>query len=330
MEILIGIFGYIFLRCVVAGFYTIDQNERAVKTILGRADRLNDRTTSQEVFSEPLTEEEKLRYSYPILKVIGPGLHFKLPWEKIFKVSIATETMNMAFDPESPRANHDGTVLEAVTRDQLNIGLKGQIRFRVSERNLYAYFFGIRNPIAHVMGYFVSILREKIANFEGQTSLKKEISPEAQAQEIHVTETVSVNDLRKNLRDINDILVQECQVSEARYGMILDASLITGIEPPQEVDSALAAINTAYNNVSSEISLAKASADQTIVQSRRAVEIETLKAQAEVEPLLALSTQMRELKNSGPGVLSSFVRNVKLNTFKVAKKIVIERSEGRS
>ncbi len=329
MEIALGIFGYIFLRCVVAGFYTIDQNERAVKTAFGRADRMNDRSTNQEAFAEPLNEAEKLRYNYPILNVIGPGLHFKMPWEKIYKVSIATETMNMAFDPESPRANSDGTVLEAVTRDQLNIGLKGQIRFRVSERNLYAYFFGIRNPIAHVMGYFVSILREKIANFEGQTPLVKEMSLEAQAQEIHVTETVSVNDLRKNLRDINDILVQECHVAEARYGMILDASLITGIEPPHEVDSALAAINTAYNNVSSEISLAKASADQTIVQSRRAVEIETLKAQAEVEPLLAMSTQMRDLKSAGPGVLESFVRNVKLNTFKVAKKIVIERSEGR-
>ena len=52
-----------------------------------------------------------------------------------------------------------------------------------------------------------------------------------------------------------------------------------------EVESALAAINTAHNQVSSDISLAQAAADQKIVQSKRAVEIETLKAQAEVEPL---------------------------------------------
>ena len=68
--------------------------------------------------------------------------------------------------------------------------------------------------------------------------------------------------------------------------MTLDASLITGIDPPPEVESALAAINTAHNQVSSDISLAQAAADQKIVQSKRAVEIETLKAQAEVEPLL--------------------------------------------
>jgi hypothetical protein len=119
-------------------------------------------------------------------------------------------------------------------------------------------------------------------------------------------------------------MLQECKTSAARYGIVLDASLITGIEPPEEVDSALAAINTAYNNVSSEISLAKASADQTIVLSRRAVEIETLKVQAEVEPLMALATQLRELKKSGPDVLANFVRNVKMNIYQKAKKLIIQ------
>jgi hypothetical protein len=77
------------------------------------------------------------------------------------------------------------------------------------------------------------------------------------------------------------------QVSQARYGIALDASLITGIDPPAEVESALAAINTAYNQVSSDISLAQAAADQKWCNRGRAVEIETLKAQAEVEPLKA-------------------------------------------
>ena len=57
-------------------------------------------------------------------------------------------------------------MLEAVTKDQLNTGLTGQIRFRVADRTLYAYMFGVKRPIAHVMGYFVAVLRERIANFE--------------------------------------------------------------------------------------------------------------------------------------------------------------------
>lgn len=317
MEFVLGLFIYFVLRCILSGFYTIDQNERGVKTIFGRAQRLAGQTTGTSAIAETLTEEEKLRYNFPVIESVGPGLHFKFPWEKVIKVSIATETMNMAYDPESPRANNNGTLLEAVTMDQLNIGLTGQIRYRISEQNLYAFVFGIKNPITHVMGYFVSILRERIANFGAG---HKQV--QAAAGEINIAEAVSINDLRKNLKDLNDIMVRECSTSNARYGIILDASLITGIEPPHEVESALAAINTAHNNVSSEISLAKASADQTIVQSRRAVEIETLKAQAEVEPLIALSMQLKELKSSGPEVLSNFIRNARLRVIKNADKII--------
>ena len=117
---------------------------------------------------------------------------------------------------------------------------------------------------------------------------------------------------------------RECRSSDARYGMVLDASLITGIDPPPEVESALAAINTAHNKVSSDISLAQAAADQRIEQSKRAVEIETLKAQAEVEPLIALAGQLAELKRAGEGALGAYVRNVRLGLFSQAQQVVQE------
>jgi regulator of protease activity HflC (stomatin/prohibitin superfamily) len=135
---------------------------------------------------------------------------------------------------------------------------------------------------------------------------------------------VSINDLRKNLRDINEHMDQECRTSAARYGIVLDASLITGIDPPPEVESALAAINTAYNQVSSDISLAQAGADQKIVQSRRAVEIETLRAQAEVQPLVAVADQLGELSKTGAGALATYVRNVRLGLFASARRVIIE------
>ena len=37
---LIGFFLWFLLRIVLTGIYTVDQNERAVKTVFGRADRL--------------------------------------------------------------------------------------------------------------------------------------------------------------------------------------------------------------------------------------------------------------------------------------------------
>jgi len=119
-------------------------------------------------------------------------------------------------------------------------------------------------------------------------------------------------------------MLRECQQSAARYGIKLEASLITSIDPPDEVESALAAINTAHNEVSSEISLAQAGADQRIVQSRRATEIETLRAKSEIEPLKSLYGQLVDIKKSGPEVLKAYVRNVKLSLFNKVKQVIME------
>jgi len=317
LGILIGLIAWFVVRCLAAGVYTVNQNERAVKTNFGRAERIPGATTLNDPISQALNDEEKQRYAYPQVRVIMPGgPYFKLPWQKIYKVSIATQTMNMAFDPDQPHANQGGTVVEAVTKDQLNTGLTGQIRYRVSERNLYAYLFGVKNPIAHVMGYFVSVLRERIATFEAPAD------PSAGA--VAAGSGISINDLRKNLRDLNEHMDEECKSSDARYGIVLDASLITGIDPPAEVESALAAINTAHNLVSSDISLAQAAADQRIEQSKRAAEIETLKAQAEVQPLTALASQLTALKRTGEGALRAYVRNVRLGLFSQAQQVVVE------
>jgi regulator of protease activity HflC (stomatin/prohibitin superfamily) len=257
------------------------------------------------------------------VRVIPPGgPYFRWPWEKVHKVSVATETINMALDLETPEANHAGTQLDAVTKDQLNIALNGQIRYRPSERNLYAYLFGVKTPIVHVMGYFISILRQRIASFEAQT-----LGAAEDEVDISLMSGVSINDLRKNLNEINNYMELECASAAARYGVELDASLITGIEPPHEVESALAAINTAHNEVSSEISLAKAQADQTIVQSKRAVEIETLRAQAEVEPLAAMAEQLRAIKSHGPEALDAYLRNVRLALYNQAQTVILEVQE---
>ena len=331
--VVVGLVAWFLVRYLVAGVYTVDQNERAVKTVFGRAQRVSgDKTTLEDPVSERLRPDEKERYIYPQVRVIPPGgPYFKMPWEKIHKVSIATTTINMALDLEDPAANNGGSMLEAVTKDQLNTGLTGQIRYRASEANLYAFLFGIKRPMVHVMAYFVSVLRQKIASFEAKPlAVTAPVDDASPAGQPHVsapgTEVmgISINDLRKNLRDLNEFMDQECVATAARYGVVFDASLITGIDPPPEVESALAAINTAYNQVSSDISLAHAGADQKIVQSRRAVEIETLKSQAEVEPLKMMAAELADLKRQGPNVLSVYIRNVKLALLTKAQQVFME------
>ena len=324
---LLGFILWFLVRCVLTGIYTVDQNERAVKTVFGRAQRVESgRTTLEDPIAEALRPDERDRYAYPQVRVIPPGgPYFKMPWERIYKISIATTTANMALDLEDPAANDRGSRLDAVTKDQLNTGLTGQIRYRVSEANLYAFLFGIKRPMVHVMAYFVSVLRQKIASFEAKSATPA-VAAEGAAPPLLGADVIgiSINDLRKNLRDLNEYMDQECLSTAARYGVVFDASLITGIDPPPEVESALAAINTAYNQVSSDISLAHAGADQKIVQSRRAVEIETLRAQAEVEPIRMMAAELADLKRQGPNVLTAYVRNVKLALPGRAQQIFLE------
>ena len=319
LGLIVGFWAWFALRYGAGGFYTVGPNERALLTTFGRATRLGEQTTLSDPIAAALKPEERERYVYPLVRVIGPGFYWKLPWQKVHRVSIATGTVSIAFDPEVPEANSGGQILEAVTKDQLNIGLTGQLRFAISERNLYAYVFGVKQPVAHVMGYFISVLRDRIANFAAPRDPGQVDTPDA-------VQNISINDLRKHLRNLNETMSRECASAAARYGIALDAALITGIDSPPDVESALAAINTAHNHVSSEISLAQAAADQKIVMSRRAVEIETLNAQAEVEPLLTLAAQLGELSSAGRGALAAYVRNARIALLAKAKKVVVARN----
>lgn len=320
-QILLGLFcgslAYLIFRALMLGFYTVSPNERAVITSFGRAQRLPG-TTLETPLADDLSESDRERYCYPQLQVVPPGgPYFRWPWQRVHKVNVAIATASIGYDPEEPEANQHGQVLEAVTRDQLNIGATGQIRFSICESNLYAFLFAVKNPIAHVMGYFVSVLRERIATFKAPT----EGTPLAADVPF---DGISINDLRKNLNLLNEEMDRECRSSAARYGIILDASLITGIDPPQQIEGALAAISTAHNEVSSELSVAQALADQRIEESKRAVEIQTMNAEAEVEPLRWLAEQLRLLKQSGPEAIPGYLRNVRLDLYKRARRVILD------
>ena len=43
------------------------------------------------------------------VRVIGPGFYWKLPWQRVHRVSVATGTVSIAFDPEVPEANSGGS-----------------------------------------------------------------------------------------------------------------------------------------------------------------------------------------------------------------------------
>ena len=61
----VGFIVWFLLRYLAGGLYTVDQNERAVKTIFGRADRVADLTTLNDPISESLREVNATATSIP-------------------------------------------------------------------------------------------------------------------------------------------------------------------------------------------------------------------------------------------------------------------------
>src|SRR5262249_35712931 len=96
LGVIVGFVVWFLGRYLVAGVYTVNQNERAVKTSFGRAERVGNATIASDPISQALTAEEKERYAFPQVRVIPPGgPYFKWPWERVYKVNVATQTMNM-------------------------------------------------------------------------------------------------------------------------------------------------------------------------------------------------------------------------------------------
>jgi regulator of protease activity HflC (stomatin/prohibitin superfamily) len=315
---LVGLAGYLIYRIILGGFYTVKPDERAVITSLGRAVRLG----GEMPVDDSLDAEERERYRFPRLRVIGPGgPYFKWPWQEVRKVSVATQAIDLTWDPTKRQST-----VEAVTKDNLTTGVDGQIRFRISESHLYPYFFGVSSPLEHVMGYFISVLRERIANFvdpRGQSLMGSTEDAGEEVTTVDLSEGVSINDLRKNLPLLNEYMEQQCRSTAARYGIELDAALITQIDPPPAVDRALSAINSTRNQVAADISTARADAEQQITMSKRAVDIAMNNAQAEVAPLRELADTLAQIKaEGGAEALKAYVRNMRVPLLGRARRIV--------
>jgi regulator of protease activity HflC (stomatin/prohibitin superfamily) len=322
----LGILVYFVFRSIISGFYTIKPNERAVITSFGRAQRMPDGGKP----AVPLSEAEHARYRYPAVRVIPPGgPYFKWPWQEVHRVDVATQAVPLTWDPTKAQKT-----IEAVTKDNLTTGVNGQIRYRISEHNLYAYLFGVESPLEHVMGYFVSVLRERIATFsdpKGESLIAAgELDGDGSAA-AELAEGVSINDLRKNLPLLNQYMEEQSRSTPGRYGIELDAALITEIDPPQAVDHALSAINSTRNQVAADISTARANSEQQITMSKRAVEISRNNAEAEVAPLRELARTLSEIKGeAGSAGLAAYLRNQRMALLGRARRIVMDGGGGRA
>lgn len=311
MDYFLFILGFILaaLGVLAFGVYTIGPTQRGVISSFGRVQRIGNATTIDDpVLSAGLTDSEKQHYSYPVIRVIKPGgPFFKWPWQRLRKIDMTIQTTDITWDPDKIQP-----AIESVTKDNLTVNVSGQIRWRPCEQNLYAYMYGVSQPHVHIMGFFISVLRDRIATFS-----RDEDGGLA-------AEGISINDLRRNLSTINSYMEQACRNTAARYGIELDAALITTIDPPSEVDEALASINTTNNNVAAAISQARAEADQKLKMAEQAVQIAENQATAEATPLTELAERLAAIHAAGgKSALDAYHRNATLPLREKATQTIV-------
>jgi regulator of protease activity HflC (stomatin/prohibitin superfamily) len=296
------------LLTLLFGVYSVGPTERGVITTFGRAQRMPGATSEDPQLGALLTDEEKRRYNYPNVRVILPGgPYFKWPWQRLYKVDMTIQAVDITWDPDIKQ-----DFIEAVTRDNLTVLISGQVRWKPCERNLYAYLFGVAHPSAHVVGYFISTLRDRVATFHGEGAEGS-------------VEGVSINDLRRNLSLINRHMEDACRKTAARYGIEFDAALITNIDPPGDVDEALASINTTQNQVAAAISQSRADAEQKLKMAEQAVQIAQNRAEAEAAPLLELGKTLGAMHtHGGQDALANYLRNASLPLREKAAETILK------
>jgi regulator of protease activity HflC (stomatin/prohibitin superfamily) len=300
--------GLAVLLTLLVGVYSIGPTQRGVITTFGRAQRMPGTTSDDPQLGALLTGEEKRRYAYPIVRVIPPGgPYFKWPWQRVYRVDMTIQAVEITWDPDIKQ-----DFIEAVTKDNLTVQISGQIRWKPCERNVYAYLFGVAHPAAHVVGYFISTLRDRVATFHGERAEGS-------------VEGVSINDLRRNLSLINRHMEDACRKTAARYGIEFDAALITNIDPPGDVDEALASINTTQNQVAAAISQSHADAEQKLKMAEQAVQIAQNRAEAEAAPLLELGKILGAMHTQGgKAALDNYLRNASLPLREKASETVLK------
>ena len=314
---LIGVAIYFAIRVGLTGFYTVRPDERAVLTSFGRAKRLGTAIAAP----DGLTEDERARYRYPQVEVVGPGgPYFKWPWQRVHKVSVATEAVALTWDPTKSQST-----IEAVTKDNLTTGHQRPAALPGERGQPVPVPVRGRQPARARDGLLrLRVLRERVANFvdpKGENLLGDEAGEEGG---VDLSEGVSINDLRKNLPLLNQFMEEQCRSTPGRYGIELEAVLITEIDPPHEVDQALSAINSTRNQVAADISTARADSEQQITMSKRAVEIARNNAEAEVAPLRELSTTLGNIKSeAGSPGLAAYVRNMRVALLSKTRRIVL-------
>jgi regulator of protease activity HflC (stomatin/prohibitin superfamily) len=237
-----------------------------------------------------------------ILKIFQPGIHFKKPWQKAIHFSTMERVLDLSgIDKGRHAMAADGTVLR----------LDSKIRFYPHKDHFYSYLFELKNPMEHIKEMFTCLLRNEIANFSTKISDEYDF-------------VGSYSEIRRDRKLLNEKMEAFCNLQIGKnYGVKFNGVDLIDILPPQELETALNAIQNAKTEAETIFSRAEADSRQKIASAQQGVEIAKIKAEAAA---IEIETQAAGIKKLiDQGLFNNYIRHRKTELLGDSKMTFIQK-----
>ncbi len=290
------IFGVLLGTAVVLAWYgrqcqfRVDEGQRAVVTTFGAAAREGHG-----------------------LKTHGPGLHFKWPWQRVIRVSMREQVLELSGENGQRVMGDDGTVLR----------LETSLRYSPDPAGLERFLFGLARPVEHINGLFACRLRGEIANLSRPTVNN---APLALPDDVHeVAGSYGLVRRERNLLNQRLAAATKKQLGEV-YGVSFSAVDLIDILPPDELADALNAVMNARSEADSARFRAESESSQQIIAAEQGVEIAKTQAHAVQLEMGTLGRHLGQLDRDG--VLGLYVERRKAEILSESRTLYVNEREG--
>ena len=277
--ILIGLFGYLVWSAGKLAM-NVEEGEVAVLTSFGATQKLPSGA----------------------LSVFNSGFHWKWPWQKVCRVSLKEQSLDLAGKTGG---------LTIMTADGTNLHVDSSLRYQAVRTALETFLFGLDQPHEHITRLFACLLRSGIANID---SAREDVAQTDAESSFAV--------VRRERRRLNDRIAAFCNSEiSGRYGVRFSAVDLTDILPPQDlVDALNAVINS---RLESETAVAREEADckRRILGAERGVEVAQARAEAVEHEIDGIGLFLGELADKK--TLSDYVSRRKTEVMTQSKTLYI-------
>ncbi len=231
------------------------------------------------------------------LRIIRSGIHGKLPWDHILRVSLKEQSIELHAEDERTVMTNDGIVVR----------YESSFRFAPTEAGLERYLFGLARPVEHIVGTFTCLLRNEIANFRVDShDVGRGLASIATAEQLIDSSLGAYALIRRERKTLHERVKESVRTSIGdKYGVRFDAIDVTNFEPPEELRDTLNTVMQTKTDVESTLFRAEGECQQRLLAAAKGVEIARERGRAIETEMVGLGGYLEEL--AATGVLDAYV-----------------------